>query len=257
MGLGVPIGSKYSVHLVNYQRNAARAGKSLEQLSTGLKINRPSDDPAGWVGAEELRGEISRLESQIKTLNRRRISGRIEQSGASAILERLHALRDQATQLADGQITAAERDALLQEIDAGFEAIGQVRQTTAQIAERAGVKPTASPAATPDRGSTEDPAAIAEIVESGLDQALFSAAGLAAADKILEVEQTLTEDMLVTHTAALSSLVDADFAEAASELIQSQVLTQASLLALAKESQLQADLAQEILDSLKTEPVKS
>jgi hypothetical protein len=52
------------------QRNNANAQRALERLSTGKRINRPSDDPSGFVGAEELRGEIARLEGELKGIPR-------------------------------------------------------------------------------------------------------------------------------------------------------------------------------------------
>jgi flagellar hook-associated protein 3 FlgL len=55
-----------TTHLLvrNYARNHERVGVSVEQLSTGKRINRPSDDPAGFVAAEEIRRELQELEAQ-------------------------------------------------------------------------------------------------------------------------------------------------------------------------------------------------
>jgi len=43
----------------------AASNKSLERLSTGLRINRASDDPAGLIASEVLRGEKASLQAAI------------------------------------------------------------------------------------------------------------------------------------------------------------------------------------------------
>lgn len=48
----------------NYARNNQRVGVAVEQLSTGKRINRPADDPSGFVAAEGIRGELIELRSQ-------------------------------------------------------------------------------------------------------------------------------------------------------------------------------------------------
>ncbi len=48
------------------QRNQADLGRHLERLSTGLRINRGRDDPAGLIVSEILRSEIKSTQQAIK-----------------------------------------------------------------------------------------------------------------------------------------------------------------------------------------------
>ena len=48
----------------------AEMNKSLERLSTGLRINRGSDDPAGLIASENLRKQIRGSETAIKNAER-------------------------------------------------------------------------------------------------------------------------------------------------------------------------------------------
>jgi flagellin-like hook-associated protein FlgL len=57
----------------NYARNNQRVGVAVEQLSTGKRINRPSDDPTGFVAAEGIRGELIELRSQGRAETYRRV----------------------------------------------------------------------------------------------------------------------------------------------------------------------------------------
>ena len=43
---------------------------SLERLSTGLKINRGKDDPAGLIASENLRSELKSTNAAIDNANR-------------------------------------------------------------------------------------------------------------------------------------------------------------------------------------------
>ncbi len=49
----------------NMVQNDARLGKTLEHLSSGLKINRASDGPATLVISEQLRGQIAGLKQAV------------------------------------------------------------------------------------------------------------------------------------------------------------------------------------------------
>jgi hypothetical protein len=63
-----------SLLVQNYERSQERVGVSVEQLSTGKRINRPSDDPSGFVAAEEIRGELIELRSETRSATQRRIN---------------------------------------------------------------------------------------------------------------------------------------------------------------------------------------
>ena len=56
------------------QRNIARTdralSKSLERLSSGLRINRAADDPAGLAVAERQRAQIAGLNQAIENAER-------------------------------------------------------------------------------------------------------------------------------------------------------------------------------------------
>jgi flagellin len=53
----------------NLQENKQQMAKSAEKLSSGLRINRASDDPAGLVISEKMRSQIASLEQDQKNLD--------------------------------------------------------------------------------------------------------------------------------------------------------------------------------------------
>ena len=51
-------------------QNQTALGQSLERLSTGLRINRGKDDPAGLIASQRLDAEATGLNSAIDNANR-------------------------------------------------------------------------------------------------------------------------------------------------------------------------------------------
>lgn len=50
--------------------NTNSLNKSLERLSTGLRINRGADDPAGLIASENLRKQIRGTDTAVKNAER-------------------------------------------------------------------------------------------------------------------------------------------------------------------------------------------
>ena len=61
----MPLIINTNVQALNAQRNlgatGAKMGKALEQLSSGLRINRAADDAAGLAISEKLRSQVRGL----------------------------------------------------------------------------------------------------------------------------------------------------------------------------------------------------
>lgn len=67
--------SKFNAHDSNYlvgynlHQNSKSMFKAMEKLSSGLRINRASDDPAGLVISEQLRAQIASMYQEIENIN--------------------------------------------------------------------------------------------------------------------------------------------------------------------------------------------
>lgn len=225
--------------LRNLERSSAGVSRSLERLSTGKRINRPSDDPSGFVAAEELRGEISRLTSELKTVQRLRTAARMRESDLAAMHDQLTEVQGLLHGSVGKLLSDAERQAYSEQIELSLDAVERLRVQTTRRG-LTGVPQIDS--TTPSRIVITEETPLNETVDRHADEALFSRAGLAAYEKYeLDVRQTLAEDMLVTHTAALSLIEDADFAEEAANLASSQVLTAGALAAIGLSGRMAAE----------------
>jgi flagellin len=111
--------------------NQGDLGTRLERLSTGLRINRGKDDPAGLIASETLRSEIRGIEQAIEN-SQRAINVISTAEGAlneiSALLLDVRALINHAAN--DGAISHDEKAADQLQIDSLMEAIDRIASTT-------------------------------------------------------------------------------------------------------------------------------
>lgn len=111
-------------------RTDAAINKSLEKLSTGLRINRAGDDAAGLAISEKMRGQVNGLN----------MASRNAQDGISMIqtaegaLNETHSIlqrmRELSVQSANGTNTAEDRQALQNEVTQLKEEIDRIGNTT-------------------------------------------------------------------------------------------------------------------------------
>ena len=110
--------------------NQSNASKSMERLSSGMRINRAGDDAAGLAISEKMRGQIRGLKQ----------AARNAQDGISLIqtaegaLNETHAIlqrmRELAVQASNDTITEADRNEIQKEIDQLTNEIDRIANTT-------------------------------------------------------------------------------------------------------------------------------
>ncbi|MFO0775931.1 MAG: flagellin [Nitrospiraceae bacterium] len=97
--------------------NASNAGlaKSVERLSSGLRITRAADDAAGLAVSETLRAQIRSINQASRNANDGISLTQIADGAAAAIGNMLHRMRELATQSGSGTVGSTERSYLDQE----------------------------------------------------------------------------------------------------------------------------------------------
>ena len=105
-------------------------GKTLEKLSSGLRINRAGDDAAGLAISEKMRGQIKGLDMAVKNAQDA-IS--LIQTAEGALTEThsiLQRMRELANQAASDTNTNVDRNQIQAEIDQLREEIDRIARTT-------------------------------------------------------------------------------------------------------------------------------
>ncbi|MEM7409211.1 MAG: flagellin [Myxococcota bacterium] len=250
---------------LNAQRNLSNSTnmlqRSLERLSSGLRITRASDDAAGLAISERLRADVRSLQQA----QRNALDGiSLLQVGEGALNEtsgNLIRMRELAIQAANGTLGAGERTTLNQEFSALIDEIDRVAAvtefngtalldgTTTSVSFQVGADNTAN-----DRISVAGVDATAtglgvnalaittstdaQNALATLDTAIDSVAGLRADFGTAQnrLESTIRSIAVsVENTAAAESRIrDVDVASETATLTRFQVLQQAGISVLAQ-----------------------
>ena len=110
--------------------NNDRLTQSIERISSGLRINRASDDPSGLAIADSLRSDIRVLRQGLRNLNDGISLINVADAGMSQQADILIRMRELAQQSATGTLTNAERDILQVEFDQLRDEIDRISSAT-------------------------------------------------------------------------------------------------------------------------------
>ena len=115
----------------NLSENNKGLNTTLERLSTGLRINRGKDDPAGLIASENLRAEKSSLTAAIANAERADQFTNIAEGGLSEISNLLTDLRGLVTASANTSgISAEEKSANQLQIDSILQTVDRLSEAT-------------------------------------------------------------------------------------------------------------------------------
>src|SRR5437764_1030339 len=99
----------------------------LQRLSTGLRINRGADDPAGLIVSERLRSEGSGLNQAVNNSNRASSVIATTEGALSEVSDLLSSIKSLVVEAANtGAVSDQERKANQLQIDSAIESITRI-----------------------------------------------------------------------------------------------------------------------------------
>ncbi|MEQ9616431.1 MAG: flagellin [Phycisphaerales bacterium] len=123
------VSSIIAQRVLNQNTNAL--GTSLERLSTGLRINRGADDPAGLIASEALRAEITSTNAAIGNAERADQVLNIAEGGLQEISSLLEELQGLVTATANtAGLSLEEKEANQLQIDSILQTIDRLADST-------------------------------------------------------------------------------------------------------------------------------
>lgn len=121
----------------NLAANNSSLSTSLERLSTGLRINRGADDPAGLIASENLRAEKTALGAAISNAERAQQVVNIAEGGLQEISGLLNDLEGLITTTAnDAGLSTEEKAANQLQVDSILQTIDRVAGATSFQGDR-------------------------------------------------------------------------------------------------------------------------
>jgi flagellin len=116
------------------QSNLAKSSKELslrfERLSTGLRINRGADDPAGLIVSERIKSDIQGINSGVKNSERASSVIATTEAALNEVSELLNSIKSLMVEAANtGANSPEERNANQLQIDSALDSITRISNT--------------------------------------------------------------------------------------------------------------------------------
>ena len=258
-----------NVASINAQRNLVNSTgnlqKSLQRLSSGLRITRAADDAAGLAISEGFRADIRSLSQAQRNANDGISLLQVGEGALNEVSSILIRQRELAIQAANGTLGASERDTLENEFQDLTDEINRIAAvtsfngtnilqsgstTTFQIGTDATSSDRISVSAVDGRASSLgllrssgnyggiSSVASAQNTLGLIDNAISNVASLRASFGTVQnrLESSIRSLAVAQEntTAAESRICDVDFASETAELTRNQVLQQAGISVLAQ-----------------------
>ena len=246
-----------------YAANAKSLAGTLEKLSTGQRINRGKDDPAGLITSENFRAVLAALDAETRSLQRVDSVANVAESALSEI----SGLLVEATGLAVSSANTAgfsdaERAANQMELDSIVFAINRIANSTSFNGDRlldgtatlsaSGASITISSAAASALGEIDidgtthtlidvasggslniangDLEGTLQTIRAAMNQVATQRGTIGAFQKNTVASQISTNQVAFENVAAANSLIrDTDYAKETAALSRAQVLNQSSI----------------------------
>ena len=110
--------------------NNSQVSKSLEKLSSGLRINRAADDAAGLVISEKMRAQIKGLDQARRNAQDGISMVQTAEGALSETHSILQRMRELAVQAANDTYTSNDRLAIQQEINQLKDEVNRIATST-------------------------------------------------------------------------------------------------------------------------------
>lgn len=124
----------HNMNALNAHRNMGinntAAGKSMEKLSSGLRINRAGDDAAGLAISEKMRGQIRGLTQASRNASDGISMIQTAEGALNETTNILQRMRELAVQASNDTNTASDRNEIQKEINALTEEVDRIANNT-------------------------------------------------------------------------------------------------------------------------------
>ena len=126
-----PSNSGFTVHhnaatadtLNQLSRNQGTLEKSLEKLSSGMKINSAADDPSGYQIAERMRVQVRSLDQANYNAQNGRSMMKVEEGAVDSTVETLRTLKEKVINAVNDTNTEVDRESIQKEINESIQQI--------------------------------------------------------------------------------------------------------------------------------------
>lgn len=256
-----------------YAANAVIA-QSSERISTGLKINHASDDPAGLGVANRLKTQVGSFTKVLDNLSQGTAVTQIVDDSLSQISDLLGYIRVAAVASESSSLSTSDRTAYQDEIDAYVSEIDSISSnavwnstslmaTSSSMSIQSGInsgdttslvfdKITASELGVSSLSvtSASDASTAVDSVDTAIDAVTTYQAYIGAKSNVLDVQTSLANSNITNYSVAYGHIMNADMAQETSNLASAQIQRDAATAMLAQSGGINKELVAYLLKSV-------
>lgn len=251
-----------------HSANAA-ISQASERISTGLRINRSSDDPAGMGIANKLKTQVGSFSKVLDSLNQATTVTQIVDDSLSQIVDllgyiRVAALASLSSTASSSDLTAyqAEIDEYVDEIDSiASNAVWNgtsLMATASSMSIQSGIDSGDTTTLTFDKitaselgisGLTAASSSAVTAIDDAIDTVTTYQAYIGAKSNVLEVQSNMANNNIANFSQAYGNIMNADMAKETSNLAAAQIQRDAATAMLAQSANINKDLVTYLLHS--------
>lgn len=246
--------------------NNRTLSKSMEQLSTGKRINNAGDDAAGLAIASRMSAQIRALNQSVRNANDGISMMQTAEGATKEISNMLQRMRELSVQAANDTYGSTDRDALKSELDQLTAEISRIAENTQWNGKNLLSSTTIYATMTLQVGTQgDDNSAVTvgfQALSAGaltvstltLSSSTFAQAAISSIDDAITTVNTFRStlgskinrmtsaadnlaNISMNTQASRSQIEDTDYAQATTELAKSQIIQQAATAMLAQANQ--------------------
>jgi len=232
--------------------NNQSAMNTLERLATGNRINRASDDPAGLIASENFASRLNVIQSKITSFERQEAVLNTQDGRLSATRDNISDLEGLVVQgSSPGGMSSSEMGAIQTQVGgiltgitrtasaAGIDVMNDVTTEMVVGTDEATGDPITETVSLSDlsRVLETDPEAAQRLVDGAREAVVTAQAEVGIEARAAESERRVLEEEQINVARAYSETRDADYAKESSNLVRSQILSQASVYTILAERQ--------------------
>jgi flagellin len=114
----------------NLNKSQGQLDQALARLSSGLRINSPADDPAGYAISQRMTSQINGFNQAVRNANDGISFAQVANGALNTVTDSLQRIRTLAVQAANATNSAQDRQALNSEVQQAIQQVNTTAQNT-------------------------------------------------------------------------------------------------------------------------------
>ncbi len=234
--------------------------RSSERLSTGLRINRGSDDPGGLIASEVLGARVGELGARVRVLDRATLESNITEGYLGAAQSTLSGISSLIVQGANSAgLTGAETRAIGASLSSAVQGLQRIAESSgSDVLDNVSVRGQVGTDGSGDpiyetytigdlpELAASNPALAQDLVGEASSAIAEYRAGIGAQQRSDEALARASETEAINTAAARSEIRDADYAAEIADQTRASILAQSSIRVL----RIGQNLSRNVLDLL-------